>query len=112
MLRRNIISIQPVLHLMLPEIYKIAQCSSFKQDYTGQWRRNPFGGMSLLGTGSTFWLTRKVLLQGIFRPMSNEHVTTWTSSVYTVHVTIFPRGRGILIYMSVVSFCILNEECV
>ena len=32
MLCINIISIQPVLHLVLPEIYKM-QCSSFKHDY-------------------------------------------------------------------------------
>jgi len=52
MLCGNIISIQPILHLMLPEIYKSAQCSSFKQDHNGQWHRNPFGGMSPFGHGN------------------------------------------------------------
>jgi len=26
--------------------------------------------------------------------MSKEHVSTWTHSVYTVHVTMFPRGSA------------------
>ena len=26
--------------------------------------------------------------------MSNEHVSTWTASVYTVHVAMFPRGSA------------------
>ena len=26
--------------------------------------------------------------------MSNEHVSAWTASVYTAHVTMFPRGSA------------------
>ena len=32
--------------------------------------------------------------RGHFRPMSNEHVSTWTASVYTVHVIMFPRSSA------------------
>ena len=50
MLRIHIISIQPVQYVVLPEIKKNAQRSSFKLDYNqDQWRRNPFGGMSPTG---------------------------------------------------------------
>ena len=26
--------------------------------------------------------------------MSNEHVSTWTASVYTIHATMYPRGSA------------------
>ena len=55
MLRRHVISIQPVLHLVLPEIYTHtnAQRSYFKMDYNqDHWRRNPFGRMSPDASGS------------------------------------------------------------
>ena len=31
---------------------------------------------------------------GHFQPISNEHVSTWTASVYTVHVIMFPRASA------------------
>ena len=32
--------------------------------------------------------------QGLFRPMSKEHVPTWIVSVYTVHVIMFPHSSA------------------
>ena len=37
--------------------------------------------------------------------MSNEHVSTWTASVYTVNVTMFPRGSA-CVYIVHVAFMI------
>ena len=42
-------------------------------------------------------------LRGIFRPMSNEHVSTWVASVYTVHVTMFPCGSACVYIVHVTS---------
>ena len=33
---------------------------------------------------------QEVPQQGIFWPMSNEHVSTWTASVYTIYATMLP----------------------
>ena len=45
---------------------------------------------------------------GLFRPMSNEHVSMWTASVYTVHVTMFPRGSACVYIVHVVKTSIRN----
>ena len=40
--------------------------------------------------------------QGVFRPMSNDHVSTWIASVYTVHVIMF-RGSATVYVVHVVK---------
>ena len=45
--------------------------------------------------------------QGVFQPISNEHVSTWTASVYTVHVTMFLCGSA-CVYIYVVKTSIRN----
>ena len=40
--------------------------------------------------------------------MSNEHVFTWTASVYTVHVTMFPGGSTCVYIVNVVKTSIRN----
>ena len=75
MLRRNIISIQPVLHLLFPEIYKSTKCSSFKRDYN----RNPFGGMSPKVDHSTSYnaIYRMNSAKGKFCKCLNNKLPGW-----------------------------------
>ena len=35
--------------------------------------------------------------------MSNEHLSTWSASVYMVHVTVFPRGSACVYTVHVVK---------
>ena len=37
--------------------------------------------------------------RGHFRPMSNEHVSTWTASVHTVNVTVLPHCCSACVYI-------------
>ena len=40
--------------------------------------------------------------------MSNKQVSVWTASVYTVHVTMFPRGSACVYIVHVVETSIRN----
>ena len=46
--------------------------------------------------------------QGVFRPMSNDHVSTWIASVYTVHVIMFLRDSASVYIVHVVNISIGN----
>ena len=51
----------------------------------------------------TYWLTTQVERQGVLRPMSYDHVSTWLASVCTVHVIMFPRGSASVYTVHVVK---------
>ena len=40
--------------------------------------------------------------------MSKEHVSTWTASIYTAHMTMFPRGGSVCVNIARIANIIRN----
>ena len=53
---------------------------------------NPPENVDFSRPTARFGSPHRLRRQGVFRPMSNDHVSPWIACVYTVHVIMFPRG--------------------
>ena len=59
-------------------------------------------------SGSLNDLEYSLFWSGIFRPVSNKHVSTWTASVYTVQVTLLLYGSACFYTVHVVKTSMWN----
>ena len=79
----------------LPQLTRLREMAALPSPTTPPWK-------------CTFWLARWIPPPSVFQPMSNEHVSTWTASNYTVQITMFHRGSACVYVVYVVKTSIRN----